>query len=273
MGAIGKKTPKTTVKINQVKCSMLIDTGPSVNILDEQTYQKIGSPRLQKKNIPPLYPYGGGQSLNVKGHCEIMVETANKIDTHKFYVVKGNHGALIGYPSASELELIKVVNKIKPQEKYPNLFKGVGKFKDFKVKIHIDPNVKPVAQKHVRTPFHLREKVGDEINKLLKEVIIEKVEGQPTPWISPIVAIPKKNPNEIRVCVDMREPNKAIIRERHLLPTVEEIIHDLNGSTVFSKLDLKSGYHQLELEESSRYITCFSTHIGIFQYKRLNFGI
>ena len=60
VGATGKKTPKSTVKINQVKYSMLIDTGASVNILDEQTYQKIGSLNLQKKNIPPLYPYGVG---------------------------------------------------------------------------------------------------------------------------------------------------------------------------------------------------------------------
>ena len=71
----------------------------------------------------------------------------------------------------------------------------------------------------------------------------------------------------------MREPNKAILRERHLMPTVEELIHDLNGAKVFSKLDLRNGYHQLELENSSRYVTCFSTHLGIFRYKRLNFGI
>lgn len=274
VGAIGKKTPKITVKLNKVKCTLLLDSGASVNILDEQTYKSIGSPKLQKNNNPPLYPYGGGKALNIKGRCQLMVETANKIDLHTFYVVKGNHGALIGYPAASELELIKIVNKIeKPQDKYPNLFKGVGKLKDTKVKIHIDPTVKPVAQRHVRTPFHLREKVGQEIQKLLDEDIIEKVEGEPTPWISPIVAIPKKNPNEIRVCVDMREANRAIVRERHMLPTVEELIHDLNGAAVFSKLDLRSGYHQLELEDSSKYITCFSTHMGIFRYKRLNFGI
>ncbi len=71
----------------------------------------------------------------------------------------------------------------------------------------------------------------------------------------------------------MREANKAIIRERHLLPTIEEIIHDLNGACVFSKLDLRSGYNQLELKESSRYITTFSTHLGLFRYKRLNFRI
>ena len=57
-----------------------------------------------------------------------------------------------------------------------------------------------------------------------------------------------------------------------MLPTVEELIHDLNGAKGFSKLDLWSGYHQLELEKGSRYITCFSTHLGIFRYKRLNFG-
>ena len=107
----------------------------------------------------------------------------------------------------------------------------------------------------------------------MDEDIIEKVEGEPTPWGSPIVAVPKKNSQKIRVCVGMREPNKAIVRERHLMPTVEELIHDLNGTNVFSKLDLRSGYHQLELQESSRYITCFSTHLGIFRYKRLNFGI
>jgi hypothetical protein len=71
----------------------------------------------------------------------------------------------------------------------------------------------------------------------------------------------------------MRNANKAITRERHLLPTIDELIHDLNGSTVYSKLDLRSGYHQLELDPSYRYITTFGTHAGLFRYKRLNFGI
>ena len=71
----------------------------------------------------------------------------------------------------------------------------------------------------------------------------------------------------------MREANSAISRERHLLPTLEEVIHDLNGATVFSKLDLYQGYHQLSLHPDSRHITTFSTHIGLFRYKRLSFGI
>jgi hypothetical protein len=57
------------------------------------------------------------------------------------------------------------------------------------------------------------------------------------------------------------------------MPTIEELTTDLKGATVFSKVDLRSGYHQLILHPSCRYITCFSTHVGLFQYKRLNFGV
>ena len=75
----------------------------------------------------------------------------------------------------------------------------------------------------------------------------------------------------MRICVDMRQANDAIKRVRHLIPTVEDISLELNGSQWFSKLDLSQAYHQLELDEASRYITTFSTRIGLFRYKRLNY--
>ncbi|XP_033760746.1 uncharacterized protein K02A2.6-like [Pecten maximus] len=77
----------------------------------------------------------------------------------------------------------------------------------------------------------------------------------------------------MRLCVDMRQANTAIIRERHPIPTVDEVIHDLNQSTVFNKLDLKWAFHQIELSEASRPITTFVTHKGLYRYKRLMFGI
>ena len=70
----------------------------------------------------------------------------------------------------------------------------------------------------------------------------------------------------------MREANTAILRERHPQPTIEDLLNDLNGARYFSKLDLTAAYHQLQLNEQSRYITTFTTHKGLFQYKRLNFG-
>jgi hypothetical protein len=223
VNAISTKLPMVKVKINDTRCRFLVDTGATVNILDEHTYRLVGTPKLQTRNRPKLQPYGGGRSLQILGTCKLGVETKETFGCHTFSVVKGNHGAILGFETASQLDLVKVVQQIKPatlENKYAQLFEGIGKYKLGKIKLHIDENVKPVAQRHRRTPFHLRTKVEKEINKLLKEDIIEKVtQGSPTPWVSPIVTPPKKNQDEIRLCVDMWEANKAIFRERHVLPT------------------------------------------------------
>ena len=68
----------------------------------------------------------------------------------------------------------------------------------------------------------------------------------------------------------MRLPNEAIRLVRHPIPTVNDISLSLNGAQYFSKLDLSQAYHQLELEEQSRYITTFSTHLGLYRYKSSN---
>ena len=113
------------------------------------------------------------------------------------------------------------------------------------------------------------------MDKKLEELeakdIIESVSG-PTPWVSLLVAVPKSN-NDVRFCTDMRRANEAVQRERHPIPTVDELLQDFNEATVFSKLDLKDGYHQIELSEDSRDITTFVTNKGLYRYKRLNFGI
>ena len=105
-----------------------------------------------------------------------------------------------------------------------------------------------------------------------KEDIIEKVpENEGTPWVSPIVVVPKKD-GGVRICVDMRAANEAIQRVRHPIPTVDDVSFEFNGAKNFTKLDLSQAYHQLELDENSRHITTFSMHVGLYRYKRLNYG-
>jgi hypothetical protein len=101
--------------------------------------------------------------------------------------------------------------------------------------------------------------------------VIEKVRG-PSRWVSPLVVLPKKNA-DIRICVDMRRANEAVIRERYQIPTLYEILQYLNQSRVYSKLDIKWAYHQLELTPDSREITTFMTPRGLYRYKRLLFGV
>ena len=80
--------------------------------------------------------------------------------------------------------------------------------------------------------------------------------------------VPKSDEN-VRICVDMRRANQAIIRERQPIPTIEEVLQDL----IFSRVDLKWGFHQILLAEESRHETTFVTHRGLYRYTRLMFGV
>ena len=160
------------------------------------------------------------------------------------------------------------------REKYPALFSGVGKLKGYKLKLHINEDVTPVAQSVWRLPFGLRDNVDEKLDELLDMGIIDEVPGAaPTTWVSPLVVVPKADGKDIRVCVDMRRANEAIIRDRHPIPTIEEVLYVLNRATVFSKIDLKWGFHQIELEGDSRAIATFMTHRGLYRCRRLMFGI
>ena len=86
-----------------------------------------------------------------------------------------------------------------------------------------------------RTPFRLREKVDKKLDKLLAYGIIEPVMNGPTRWVSPLVVAPKPD-GDVCVCVDLRHANEAIVRERHPMPTVEDLLHDINGSIMFSNV-------------------------------------
>jgi hypothetical protein len=154
---------------------------------------------------------------------------------------------------------------------YNDRFQGLGKLKDVALKIHVNENVTPFAQKARRLPILMQKQVDTELERLLELGVIEPVSKPPT-WVNPIVVVPKDG-NNIRMCVDMRAPNSAIIREPYQIPTLEELLHEFNGCTVFSKLDLNKGYHQIELAEESRDLTAFATHKGIFRYTRLLFGM
>ena len=118
----------------------------------------------------------------------------------------------------------------------------------------------------------MQSKMDAEIANLLDLDILEKVVEPPT-WLNPVIPVDKPDGSGIRLCVDMRAANTAVIREPYQIPTIEEVSHKLKGCKYFTKLDLNKGYHQILLDESSRDLTAFQCHLGIYRYKRLIFGL
>ena len=276
--------PILMLMVCQTNIQFTIDSGAQVDLIDEFTYNRLKfKPKLYKTSCL-LMPYGSKRCIETLGKFRTRVMYNNQYKNVNFIVVKGNGGNLLSYTTSVLLGILNPINVVQYekfinnkhinhyQNKFPNLFSDkIGLLKDKMVTLHIDQNVKPIQQKLRQIPVHLRESVEKEIKSMLENDIIEPVSG-PTPWISPIVPVPKEN-GSTRICLDARAANKAILRQRHSSPTIDDLIVILNGATVFSKIDLKCGYNQLLLDPKSRYITAFSTHIGVFQFKRLVFGI
>ena len=275
---INSSLGEITVYFNNIPTKMLIDSGSSCNIINSQMIQRLKANHYELSKCDKIiHPYNSApikvsNSITAKVHLEDKKE----IFIADFLCVEGQAPCILGRNTALALGVLNLINHTTQTsilEKYPGITDGVGCLRNTQVALHIDKTVTPVARKHSRVPFHRRKKVENELNRLLAENIIEKVSG-PTEWVSRIVTPPKpNNPDELRLCVDMRDANRAIQRTRHVTPTMEELVNDLNGAKLFSKIDLRSGYHQLMLKPESRYITTFSTHVGLFQYKRLNFGV
>ncbi|XP_071848847.1 uncharacterized protein [Apostichopus japonicus] len=238
--------PSCQVEIAGARISMGIDSQASVNVLDKLAFQKLtnesGAPDdCLKPCASSLFAYNSHTPLPTLREIRenVTTEKGKTVET-RFCAVDGFGGNLLCYQTSIDLGLLYIANSIESDmfSRYPELFNGIGKINTETIKLHINTNVEPKTQKLRTIPFHVRKDVDEEIQRLLDEDDIERVQG-PTPLVSPIVTPPKKN-GGVRICVDMREANKAIERERFPMPTVDELISALNGATVFSTLDLSA---------------------------------
>eukprot|EP00731_Ephydatia_muelleri_P002671 Em0001g2671a len=161
--------------------------------------------------------------------------------------------------------------KSKIVAKYQSLFQGLGTMGE-PYKILLTPEAKPVSLfAPRRVPIPLREQVLKELNRMESLGIISKVDT-PTPWCAGMVVVSKPN-GTIRICVDLKPLNECVLREIYPLPKVDDILAQLTGATVFSKLDANCGFWQIPLEPSSRLLTTFVSPFGRFCFNKLPFGI
>ena len=131
---------------------------------------------------------------------------------------------------------------------------------------------KPFTVSSCRVPIQLKEKVKSKLIELEQQKVICKVD-EPTEWVSRMVAASKKNSTDIRLCIDPQQLNKAVLREMHPLPIIDDVLPELANAKVFSEFDLRNGYWHCKLDEESSLLTTFQTPHGRYRWLRLPFGL
>ena len=280
------KTPQTMIKIANVPVPIIIDTGSSVNILNYEHFKKINqqNPGIQlQPTTTNVFAYGAKQPIHLLGQFTANTQYHSKTTTSIFLVTKDNNTCLLSYNTSTALGLLNInINSISTDhpdpriaqilKKHHKVFQGMGNLKNCEVKLEVDPTVSPVAQNSRRLmPHSMRKKVNEKLHEMEEQGIIEKLKGV-TPWLSPLIPIPKKG-GDLRLVLDMRVPNQALKRRRVQFPTVDDILHKMEGATIFTELDLSQGYLQISLAEESRPMTAFQTpDDGPYQFKCLIMG-
>ena len=198
-----------------------------MDIIDANTFEKVRKKVSLQKSTTKIYAYGFQTPLPLTGQFQATLESKKRYTVSQIYVIDGNPVQNnTSIPGAKDQKIQEIINK------YSTVFEGQEKLNNQQIKLHIRDDVNPVMQPQRRIPYHIRQDVSKELKKLQDQDVIEKVTNQPTPWISPIVATPKKD-GGIRICVDMREANQAIERERHTMPTLQDFSQGKRSEILF----------------------------------------
>ncbi|XP_062521094.1 uncharacterized protein K02A2.6-like [Corticium candelabrum] len=156
--------------------------------------------------------------------------------------------------------------------KYQEVFKEeMGLLEGATASIAMRPDTAPRFFKPRPVPYAYKELVEQELRRLERDEIIEAV--RLSDWAAPVVPVPKKD-GSIRICGDFRLTiNQAAPCEKYPLPKINDIFASLAGGQLFTKLDLSQAYQQVALDETSQNYVVINTHLGLFKYKRLPFGV
>ena len=270
-------TIKSIIYDNEIQ--MQIDTGARCNVISQNVLKQMKIKTALKKTESKLRSYSG-HTIKPLGSIKLPCYFNNNIYEIEFQVIEQNATTILGSETCQKIGLIRRLYNVEKsvenmdnsdiQNEYSDLFHGIGRLPG-KHKIHIDQNVTPVVHPPRRSPITMRDKVKDELSRMVKEGIIKKVK-KPTSWVNSMVVVTKPN-GSIRIRIDPRDLNKAVKRQHFPLLTVEEVVSRMPNAKVFSKIDCTSSFWQIELDDESSKLCTFNTPFGRYRYLRLPFGI
>ncbi|GKA37309.1 putative reverse transcriptase domain-containing protein [Tanacetum coccineum] len=170
----------------------------------------------------------------------------------------------------SERKQIKDVPIVRDfPEVFPEDLPGLPPTRPVEFQIDLIPGAAPVA----RAPYRLAPSEMKELSEQLQELSDKGfIRPSSSPWGAPVLFVKKKD-GSFRMCIDYRELNKLTVKNRYPLPRIDDLFDQLQGSSIYSKIDLRSGYHQLRVREQDIPKTAFRTRYGHYEFQVMPFGL
>lgn len=284
------------INVENSKLLMEVDTGAGVSVCSWQDYKKLFAHKHLlpcTKNLKVI----SGDKIQVKGQIVLRKAVGSEIALLPLIIVKTNKTftPLLGRNWLSKLKPdwrnTFLINKIDSLKAGADTFWVQQQVKQFKkefasvfdgnlstpmkvppVEIRMKENVVPFVHKPYSVPLAHKEKLEKHLKDLVKSGILEKVEY--AEWASPLVVVVKANKTDIRVCMDGSKTVNPFIETHHYpLPLIDDLISCKAGAKKFALLDLKGAYQQLIVSERTKRLLTVNTHLGLFAYRRLPFGV
>ncbi|XP_031332739.1 uncharacterized protein K02A2.6-like [Photinus pyralis] len=282
------------VRLNNEFMKMELDSGSAVSIISYVDYKKhLNNVKLIPTPIR-LKSYTDND-LNVLGKLQVTVTLEEESNELPLYVISGNKTPLFGREwirgfSADTLsKMFHTVNAVQVSNtaqsvtgtesvlkkllgKYSVLFdKQIGEMKGEPVSINLKANANIPFFRARPVPFAIKKLVEDEIDNLVREGVLEKIDY--SDYATPIVPVVKSG-NKIRLCADFKVTlNPNLVVDEHPLPTTDELFQDLAGGEKFTKIDLTKAYLQMRVRDEDQKFLTLNTHKGLYKCTRLMYGL
>ncbi|GJU90959.1 putative reverse transcriptase domain-containing protein [Tanacetum coccineum] len=177
---------------------------------------------------------------------------------------KALKNAKVDEPKISDIFVVREFVEV-----FPDDLKGLPPQRQVEFRIELIPGATPVA----KSPYRLAPSEMQELSEQLKELQDKGfIRPSHSPWGAPVLFVKKKD-GSMRMCIDYRELNKLTVKNRYPLPRIDDLFDQLQGARYFSKIDLRSGYHQLRVHEDDIPKTAFRTRYGHFEFTVMPFGL
>lgn len=276
---------------------MFIDSGAGRNLLTFEDFRTVATSSktsgnevqiLATETAPLMMAFASDRPLKVIAAMRAEIAPSEAPDekmTSEFYCILKAKQNLLSYDTGMSLGVLRVgyeecrqnTNILKVYSRsrltMPDKFNTFPKFPGFQLTLEVDQNVAPKCRNFDIVSAQQVDAYRRELENLFEQQIIEDAEF-PCLWVHSALAAPKNHGKSIRICIDLRALNEALINNIEFpMPTCKSMLRFSKGKRYFAKIDLSSAFLHIELAPESRHLMTFYTRFGYFRFTRMPFGL